>query len=71
MDLASYLEKHDLKPAQFAERAGVPASTVTRILSGARRPRLDTAVKLSAVTGGEVSISDFVKAERPAEAANT
>ncbi|RYF30144.1 MAG: XRE family transcriptional regulator [Comamonadaceae bacterium] len=66
MDLASYLAKYELKPAQFAERAGVPASTVTRILSGARRPRLDTAAKLAAATDGQVSISDFLRPAEPA-----
>ncbi|SEM69611.1 putative transcriptional regulator [Bosea lupini] len=66
MNLASYLAQNKLKPTQFAARAGVPASTITRILSGARRPLFDTVVKISEATGGEVALSDFVQ---PADAA--
>jgi transcriptional regulator with XRE-family HTH domain len=63
MNLASYLEKHGLKSAQFAEKVGVPASTISRILSGERRPLFDTVVKISEATGGEVALSDFVLGE--------
>ncbi|RYE81114.1 MAG: XRE family transcriptional regulator [Hyphomicrobiales bacterium] len=68
MNLASYLAQNKLKPAQFAEKCGVPASTISRLLSGERRPLFDTVVKISNATGGEVALSDFVLAEsEPAE----
>lgn len=62
MKLAAYLTQQNLKPAQFAERIGVPASTITRILSGAREPRLKTVVKIETGTDGAVRIADFVEA---------
>lgn len=62
MDLATYLDRHALRPSQFAARLGVPASTVARILGGKRRPRFDTIQKIIAATGGQVSIDSFAVA---------
>jgi transcriptional regulator with XRE-family HTH domain len=59
MTLATYLEQHGIRPAQFAAKLGVPASTITRILSGARVPRIDTARKIAMATGGKVKVEDF------------
>jgi len=77
MKLSTYLEQEGLSAAAFAARLGVPASTVTRIMRGERTPRLETARKIEAATGGAVTGSDFLgtvapeegEAEPPSEAA--
>lgn len=61
MTLAEYLEKHDLKPTQFAELVRVPASTIIRIMNGEREPRLGTIARIEAATKGAVTVSDFYK----------
>ncbi|WAJ27572.1 helix-turn-helix domain-containing protein [Antarcticirhabdus aurantiaca] len=61
MKLSTYLAQHELSPAAFAVRVGVPASTISRILNGQRTPRLETIAKIAAVTDGAVSVSDFVE----------
>ena len=63
MKLAAYLEAHDLNPTQFGERAGMPASTIIRILNGQRAPRLATIARIERATGGVVTVADFY--ERP------
>lgn len=60
MDLSSYLREADIKPTRFAEALGVPASTITRLLSGERSPRLDTIAKIERATGGKVTANDFL-----------
>ncbi len=66
MDLASYLSKNEIKPAQFASDIGVPASTISRILSGERSPRFDTILKIVEGSNGEVTVDDFIPSERAA-----
>ncbi|WP_018261562.1 helix-turn-helix domain-containing protein [Methylobacterium sp. WSM2598] len=61
MDLATYLSAHDLKPANFAARIGVPASTITRILRGERDPRGATIRKIVAGTDGAVTAADLLR----------
>ncbi|MFE1598216.1 helix-turn-helix domain-containing protein [Methylobacterium sp. ID0610] len=61
MDLAAYLSEHDLKPANFAARIGVPASTITRILRGERDPRGATIRKIVEGTGGLVTAADLLR----------
>lgn len=61
MKLNDYLERHDMPAAKLAEAAGVPVSTITRLVRGDRRqPRLDTIQKISAATNGAVSVEDFM-----------
>jgi predicted transcriptional regulator len=65
MKLADYLEQEDLRPSVFAERIKVPASTITRILSGERIPRLRTIAKITKGSKGAVTYADFLEDLEP------
>lgn len=65
MKLSAYLKSHNIRPASFAALVGVPASTISRIVSGKRNPRVDTAQKIADATNGEVSLADFVSDDMP------
>jgi transcriptional regulator with XRE-family HTH domain len=71
MRLADYLEKTETKPSQFAEKAGLAPSTVTRLLNGERKPGLDVLEKIAAASEGNVKAEDFFSgtAQAPAVAA--
>lgn len=60
MTLSDYLAEAKLKPSQFAEQLGMPASTILRIISGKREARIGTAAKIVAATGGKVGFADLV-----------
>jgi transcriptional regulator with XRE-family HTH domain len=62
MKLADYLTKENMKPAHFAERMGVPASTVMRWLNGKRVPRLCSVALITKATKGKVTSKDFLSA---------
>lgn len=66
MDLAAYLDHVNLSASAFAAKVGVPASTITRILSGQRLPRMDTVRRIVAATDGRVSVDSFMKPPPPA-----
>lgn len=59
MKLSAYLELKGTKPSAFATEVGVPASTISRILSGDRVPTLATVQKINEATKGAVTASDF------------
>lgn len=65
MKLADYLEATELKPSAFARKAGVPASTISRILAG-KRSGLKVAAKIKAATEGEVTADDLSQGSGPA-----
>lgn len=65
MKLSAYLKLHNIRPANFAAIVGVPASTISRIASGQRMPRVDTAQRIAEATNGEVSLEDFVSHDVP------
>lgn len=60
MTLHEYLTSRNLKPSVFAGEIGVPASTITRILSGERSPGLDLLKLIRDNTDGAVSPNDFL-----------
>ncbi|WP_375274464.1 helix-turn-helix domain-containing protein [Methylorubrum thiocyanatum] len=60
MTLSDYLAAEGLKPSQFAERLGMPASTILRIISGKREARIGTAARIVEGTGGKVGFADLV-----------
>lgn len=61
MTLQEYLVSRDnMKPSAFAAEVGVPASTITRILSGERSPGLDILTRIRDKTGGLVTPNDFI-----------
>ncbi len=60
MRIDDYLEEHGLNANVLAHAAGLPYSTVYKILRGVHRPRLPTMQAISEATGGKVSsIEDF------------
>ncbi len=60
MRIDEYLEEHGLNANVLALAAGLPYSTVYKILRGVHRPRLPTMQAISEATGGKVSsIEDF------------
>jgi transcriptional regulator with XRE-family HTH domain len=67
MKLAAYLKRKKMRPSRFAEKVGVPASTILRILAGQRTPRLETILMIEEATENEVTLGDFIKErkERP------
>lgn len=70
MTLSDYLTAERIKPAAFARKAGLAASTITRILDGTRRPLLDVAVKIVRATDGRVSFEDLAAIGPSAEKAS-
>ena len=71
MTLHQYLSLRDLKPSAFAAEIGVPASTITRILSGERSPGLDLLTLIRDKTNGAVTPNDFIPALPVASAQET
>ena len=67
MNLSDYLSEAGLKPAEFADKLGVPPSTIGRLLNGERSPRLETIAKIEAATGGRVTVQDFYEQHRPTQ----
>lgn len=59
MRLAEYLKSENLKPSHLALRLSVPASTITRLAKGERKPSLDLAKKIADATDGHVTPNDF------------
>lgn len=66
MKLIDYMTSNNINAAKLAEKANVPASTITRLLSGARVPRLSLLEKIMDATGGAVTPNDFL----PTDATN-
>lgn len=59
MTLADYLSSNGLRPSQFAKLAGVPATTIWRVLKGERNPGLLLMKKIMEATDGHVTPNDF------------
>lgn len=64
MTLSYYLETNGLKPSQFAKIAGVPATTIIRLLNGQREPGLPLLIKIMKATNGVVTPNDFLEYEQ-------
>jgi predicted transcriptional regulator len=65
MRIDDYLEEHGLNANVLAIAAGLPYSTVYKILRGTHQPRLPTMQAISRATNGKVStIEDFSMANR-------
>lgn len=74
MTLSEYLTKNGMRASEFARLIGSPASTVTRLLSGKRKPGLDLVCRIQKATNGKVLAQDLYKefvqmASNPVEAA--
>ena len=62
MKLLDYLKDRNETVSDFASRLGEAENTVRKIVYGQRQPSLPLAVKISEITGGEVSPGDLIKA---------
>jgi predicted transcriptional regulator len=60
MTLSEYLAQHSIKVSAFAERVGVPPSTISRVIKRQRDPGLDLLAKIMEATHGEVTPNDFL-----------
>jgi transcriptional regulator with XRE-family HTH domain len=60
MKLADYLAERKITPSRFAADVGVPASTISRILSGDRSPSMQILAKINSATNGAVTPNDFL-----------
>lgn len=49
--LQAYLKRHDLNQAEFAREIGFSYPFVCQLLNGTRRPSLDKAATIEALTG--------------------
>lgn len=59
MKLSTYLAKHDLSLAAFAERIGMSAASVCRMTKGQQIPPVGKLLKIQKLTGGEVRLIDW------------
>lgn len=66
MKLNAYLAEQGLTRAAFAERIGVSAVQVSRLCTGANLPSLVLAARIHDVTGGRVSLADWIDPSRGA-----
>jgi len=71
MKLADYLASTGTRPYHLALAAGLPASSMHRILTGQRTPSFKAMQAISKATGGKVSkIEDFIMAKRTKASVN-
>ena len=57
MTLSDYMDWKELRHAEKAKRLGVSREHVTMLLSGARAPSLELAIKIERETGGNVPVA--------------
>lgn len=60
MKLEQYLTANGKTPSAFAAEAGLPPSTITRLLRGERSPGIELIGKIIAATKGDVQAADFL-----------
>lgn len=59
--LAAYLSASMTSQRAFAQELGIHQSVVSRFLSGAAQPSLETAFRIEAITEGAVPASCWIK----------
>lgn len=64
MKLRQYLDEYGVTQAEFARRLNVSSGRVNEWVTGARVPRLETAVAIERETCGMVLAADFAKGRR-------
>lgn len=67
MNLAKYLEKHQLTQTEFAERVGVSPAMVSQWVTGYRPVAPKRALLIDSATNGEVSKYDLCPDVYPRE----
>ena len=60
MTLSKWLSHHHVVHARAAALLGVSTPYVSMLATGARRPSLALLSRIEKVTGGEVTLADFV-----------
>ena len=68
MKLHDWLAEHDKTAAWLAERTGLSASYLSRLIEGERSPSIETCAKIAEATGGAVTANDYMpepKRKRP------
>ncbi|MCR9215280.1 MAG: helix-turn-helix domain-containing protein [Proteobacteria bacterium] len=60
MKLENWLTDNDISASKFAQSINVDHSTVSRYLSGTRRPKPEILRRISAVTMEKVTPNDFL-----------
>ena len=66
MTLSEYLAITDQSQRDFARSAGIPESTVSRLVRGTCRPDWMTIDKVKTATRGKVTANDFDAPDAPA-----
>ena len=64
MTLDSWLEKEKMSAAEFARKCKLHRSTICLWQSGVRMPSPYNAIKISELTGGQVTYLDFLEGLR-------
>ncbi len=59
MTLKDFMKQHNFTVSSFAQRLGVPRTTVYRYLAGIRRPTREILERIQFITRGEVKAGDF------------
>lgn len=66
MDLNTYLTKHNISGAAFAERLGISGASVSRIRKGEQVPAPEVMRAIILATGGKVTLEALVFPKRDA-----
>ena len=69
MKLSDYLEAEGISQGEFATKAGVSHTAVSRALSGDRLPGRNVMERIFRATGGRVTPNDFFNLNGSMEAA--
>lgn len=59
MKLVDYLAAEGMNRQEFARRIAVEPSTITRLISGERKPSVELAASIERETGGNVGLQDW------------
>lgn len=70
MDLAKWLDEHDLTDAAFAERVGCNQTTINRAKRGITMPEAGLIDRIEGATNGAVTAADLFATVRAAKRAS-
>lgn len=59
MTLKDFIDRERLSQRQFALRAGLSVSAVSRLINGSRKPSVMSVLRIVDATSGEVTANDF------------
>lgn len=70
MDLRTYRKQQGWTQAEMGNLVGVSGVTIHRWERGAARPSLDAVEAIQRISGGAVTVSDFMREAAPAASAS-